>query len=197
VTCADRCSLCATLAAAGVSTGESQACPPEAEQLEKLGPGEGHFDSAQVRRCRACETLYRYRYHHEYDVGGSWDEYYLWRLEDAAQGPVSALLARSAGARDGPLAAALRHPSEQARQAAALLAWIWVGEGEPLDESVVALGETLRARDHVAGNFAYRSLLAYLRRGASERARVRAALERVAAGETSFAPILLRECARP
>ena len=190
------CATCAALAAAGVTTVERQVCPPEADQLEAFGPGEGHHGSWQVRRCRSCGALYRYRFHHEYDVAGSWDEEYAWRLEDAAQAPVRAMLEASAGALDAALVAGLGAGSAQAREAVMLLGWIRVGEGLPLaPSSLAAIARALADDEYLVGMFGYRLLLTYVRRGAAEARAVRAALDVEAAGETHFAPILRRECA--
>ena len=194
-TAVEGCAACAALAAAGVTTVDRDVCPGGEELLEVFGPGEGHHSTWQLRRCRDCGTIYRYSYHSEYDVTGSWDEYSLWRLEDPAQGPLQALLALPPGdARDPALAAVLRAPSDQAREAGALLAWIWVCEGQALDASVTAAAAALGDPTFMVGNFAYRTLLTYLRRGHAEATRTLADLAAEAASEPRFSPILGREC---
>lgn len=191
------CATCDGLAAEGVTTEERQCEPAGADALEVFGPGEGHHGSWQLRRCRTCGTLYRYRYHYEYDVAGSWDEFYFWRLEDAAQAPVRAMLDAAPGGRDAALEAALAHPSAHAREAAALVAWIWIGEGAPLAPgSIAALARALGDAEYLVGMFGYRALLTFLSRGAAEARAAADAMAAEAAGETRFRPILAREAAK-
>jgi hypothetical protein len=66
--------------------------PEGADKLEVFAPGSGHSNTVQMRRCRDCGTLYRYRYPSEYDVSGSWDDYFFRKLSDAAQQNIGLIL---------------------------------------------------------------------------------------------------------
>lgn len=187
------CALCAALARAGVTTVMQEVCPPEAASLEDVGrfkPG------AELQRCRECGAFYRYRHHYEYNaLGPSWDEYYLWRLEEPAQVALRALLAAPLSLRDAALAAMLRHDCDHAREAAAIVAWMWLEQGQRLDASVTAACQLLRDRVYYAAMFAYHALLDHIRVGREPAARVRAALEATGtADEKRFAGILVRAC---
>lgn len=190
------CLTCRALAAAGVDTREAEVCPPQAEQLEVFPVGEGHGGSTQLRRCRTCGTLYRYRHHSEYDVTGSWDEDWLWRVPDAAAALVAPLLGALDDERfDAALTQALRSPLPGATGAAAVVAWIASGAGRRFTTALVAQAEVLPGPDAYACNHCYRALLAYLRRGQAEARAVLAALQQSGAVEKDpqYTRVLLRE----
>lgn len=192
----DDCATCLALARAGVGTDEAERYPPEASALEEFRVGEGHGGSTQLRRCRTCGTLYRYRHHHEYDVSGSWDEDYLWRVPDDAAALIAPLLGTlDDAAYDLALAKALRSPLDGAKGAAAVVAWIAAGTTRPLSEALAAAAGMFAGADHLANNACYRALLAYLRRGPAEARAVLTALERAGLGGTdrTFTPLLLKE----
>lgn len=185
------CTLCATLAQAGVTTDMQEVCPPEAARLTDVGPTPG----SDLRRCPECGAFYRYRYHYEYNaLGPSWDEYYLWRLEEPAQEALRALLAAPEERRDAALEATLRHPCDHAREGGAIVALIQVKQGGVLGErSLVAACELLADRVYYAGMFAYLALLESAQRGRSRE--VLAALQATGtAAEPRYGGILVRAC---
>ncbi len=139
------CATCVALEAAGVTTDVKELLPAAAEALEIISPSRGHGDNQQIRRCPTCGTLYRYRYHYEYDVAGSWDEYYLWRLPETAREFLTPLLdpSQSEATRDLAFVPALRHHDEEVRAAAALALWAVVDQGLMLDAAVLPACEAL------------------------------------------------------
>ncbi len=188
------CPGCVALAAAGVTTDEREVRPPEAAGLEVFAPGEGHGGMVQVRRCRECGALYRYRAHSEYSAGGSWDEEWFWRLPPAAEDAVAEVLAAGDEERPHRLVAALRHADGMARETAALLAWVFAGRGDDLGVGIPAAAEVLADPVFLAGNYAYRALLCVIGRGPDEARFVREAIlhSGVADRDRRFVPILLR-----
>ncbi len=179
-----------------MTTAVREVLPPAAESLEIFAPGRGH-DNEQIRRCPTCGTLYRYRYHYEYDVTGSWDEYYLWRLPDAARTVLAPLLdaEQPDTPRDLAFVAALRHHDDEIRGASALALWSVVDQGLRLDAALVPACEILVDRVHSIGHFAYFALLGYLRRSPVAAAQVSAAMDAsdIDARDTRFAWILRKE----
>ena len=160
------CAVCAALASQGVGTEEREICPTEAAQLERFGPGGGHGDSAQIRRC-SCGTLYQYRFHYEYDVGGSWDEHYLWRIPGQGQDLLTRALDDSASVEDRctAITQALRHPKHQVRRAAALTCWILADQDVPLDGAMEVMVRKLADRVSTVGGGCYRALLTLVHTG--------------------------------
>lgn len=166
---APSCLLCDALSAAGVTTEQREVCPLEADALEVFAPGEGHRDNVQLRRCPGCGAFYRYRYHHEFDVGGSWDEYYLWRVPGEG-----AALARALAGDVVALDRLLRKRDPVVQEAAALAAWVVVCQGGqvPVESLVRRLGPR-----KPAANFAYRALRRLAERSAEGAAEVLAGLD--------------------
>ncbi len=191
------CATCASLGAAGVTTDVREVLPKAAETLEIFAPGRGHGDNEQIRRCPICGTLYRYRYHYEYDVTGSWDEYYLWRLPDAAREVIDPLLDPSQpdAQRDRAFVAALRHDHDEIRAAAALALWAAVDQDLTLDAALIPACETLADRKHLIGHFCYFALLWYLRRSPEAARQVTGTMDICAIDErdTHFSWILRKE----
>jgi hypothetical protein len=165
--------------------------------LEQFAPASGHSTTVQIRRCRTCGTLYRYRYHSEYDVSGSWDEFFIWKLSPAAQIVIGQLLNQAPGSRSAGMVTALRNPAADLREDAALLLWILTDADEAIDPELLAAAcESLTDATYLVGNYCYRALLSYAYRGALPATRLRAAIlqTKVADRETRFAWILLKEC---
>lgn len=169
------CVSCAALAAAGVTEEQREVYPKEASRLEVFAPGEGHASICQLRRCPDCAAWYQYRHHYEFDMGGSWDEYYLWRLPERARALTTVLVDPVPdAARCAALSPLLSDPSGRVRAAASLAAWILAGRGHDLP--VERTADPLEDDDHLAHNYRYRALLAFLRRGPTEAGRVLAAV---------------------
>ena len=191
------CETCVALEKAGVTTAVREILPRAAEALEVFAPGRGHGDNEQIRRCKTCGTLYRYRYHYEYDVTGSWDEYYLWRLPDTARAVLMPLLGADQPdvVRDLAFVPALQHHDDEIRTAAALALWAAVDQGLHLDAALLPACETLTDRLHIVGHFCYYALLWYLRRGPEATRQVTDAMDAsgIDARDTRFAWILRKE----
>ncbi len=191
------CSTCAALEAAGVTTEVRELLPEAAEALEIFAPGRGHGDNQQIRRCPTCGTLYRYRYHYEYDVAGSWDEYYLWRLPDAARTVIAPLLDASQpdAKRDQAFAVALRHRHDEIRTAAALALWAGVDQNLMLDAAIRTACEALADSAFLVGHFCYYALLWYLKRSPEAARQVINAMDACAidARDSRFSWILRKE----
>ncbi|MEZ6189514.1 MAG: hypothetical protein R3F62_31510 [Planctomycetota bacterium] len=189
------CATCAALRRAGVGTQERELCPPEADELEPIAPGEGYSQHAQLLRC-ACGALYRYRYHHEFDLGGSWEERYLWRLEPEAERALGAVLDREPEERAQALAPLLTAPSPTLREHAALYAWCLASTWGEFDDALEAACQALELEGTRGPDFAYRALLAFLERGEDEAGLVFGYLTKhdTAARDPRFAWILLKEC---
>jgi hypothetical protein len=196
------CQLCTQLAQAGVHRWQPDlsswmdSYPGIADQLESFAPGSGHSNTVQIRRCKDCGAVYRFRHHSEYDVSGSWDEYYLWRLSETAEPRIASLLAAQGAHRDELHAAALRDACGDLREDAALLLWIDADAGHPFSPTLLrAVAFALSDEVYLAGNYAYRALLSYGHRSAECGQSLLALLrqpERVKADE-HFTAILLRE----
>ena len=191
------CASCTALEAAGVTTDVKELLPAAAEALEIISPGRGHGDTQQIRRCPTCGTLYRYRYHYEYDVAGSWDEYYLWRLPKTARAFLTPLLdpSQPESTRDLAFVPALRHHDDEVRAAAALALWTAVDQGLPLDAAVLPACEALADKVHLIGHFCYFALLWYLKRGPLAARQVTDAMDACTIDErdTRFSWILRKE----
>ncbi|MCA8922980.1 MAG: hypothetical protein KDD82_14290 [Planctomycetes bacterium] len=190
------CETCAALRRGGVTASPREVCPPEADALEVIAPGQGYSDQAQLRRC-ACGALYRYRYHHEYDVGGSWEERYLWRLEPEAERALGAVLEAERGEQAARLAPALGGAAEDLREHAALLLWCLASTGAEVDDALEAACRALEQPPLLARDFAYRALLSFLERGEDEAGLVHGWLTKLKTAERDprYAWILLKECA--
>lgn len=199
------CPTCESLRTIGVKPVEPDPSPwidsppSEASVLEVFAPGQGHSDTVQIRRCRECGALYRYRYHNEYDVSGSWEEYFLWRMSDAAQPVIGAILSLPAGARADQLTAALQHAQADLREDAALLLWIVLDNGDPVPDKLLhAACEALTDPVHLVGNYCYRALLGYAYRGRSDARLLLDAITaaRITERESAFGWILVKECSQ-
>lgn len=191
------CPTCVALEKAGVTTEEREVCPIEAKLLEVFSGEEGHGGDWQIRRCKACGALYRFRHHYEYDVSGSWDEEYLWRLDDEAAALIAPLLGTEDPAvLDPGLTRALQSQDPQAREAAGVVAWIVAGRGVLLDAAIHAAAVALADHHFETGHFCYRALLTYLRGGPDQARAVSKAVESSgsAAKEKSYSWILEKEC---
>ena len=190
------CATCVALRREGVGFEPRELCPPEAEGLEAIAPGEGYSNQAQLRRC-SCGALYRYRYHHEFDVGGSWDEHWLWRLDPDAERALGAVLALPRPAQSEALAPLLTGAHEPLREHAALLLWCLASAGSEVDDALQAACQALERPPHLAADYAYRALLSFLERGEDEAGLVHGWLTklRTAERESKYAWILLKECA--
>ena len=191
------CATCVALEAAGVTTDVKELLPTAAEALEIISPGRGHGDNQQIRRCPTCGTLYRYRYHYEYDVAGSWDEYYLWRLPEMAREFLTPLLdpSQPETTRDLAFVPALRHHDDEVRTAAALALWTAVDQGLTLDAAVLPACETLADKVHLIGHFCYFALLWYLKRSPLAARQVTDAMDtcNIDERDTHFSWILRKE----
>jgi len=190
------CATCAALRREGVGLRPQELCPPEAEGLEAIAPGEGYSDQAQLRRC-ACGALYRYRYRHEFDVAGSWDEHWLWRLDPESEGALGAVLELPRPDQPRALAPLLTGAHERLREHAGLLLWCLASTGTEIDDALQAACQALEHPPQLAADYAYRALLSFLESGEDEAGLVHGWLTKLgtAEREPKFAWILLKECA--
>lgn len=198
------CATCRAVMALGAKTAPLEgemwpnSVPAEADALEVFAPGSGHSHTVQIRRCRDCGTLYRYRYHSEYDVSGSWDDYFFWRMSDAAQENIGRILQMPKGSRAPAHTAALKHSQADVREDAALLLWILMDDGEPMSaELLEAACFALADSTYLVGNYCYRGLLSFAFRGKAEAGLLQVAVNQAkqTATEDRFGWILLKECA--
>lgn len=198
------CNTCTSLTALGVKSPDPDAYPwtdsPPAgiDELTVFAPGSGHSTTVQIRRCEHCRTLYRYRYHSEYDVSGSWDEYFFWRLGDEAQQVIGGLLLMPVHGKSEALASALHNTDKYLREDASLLLWILADAGETFtDGLLLASCEALADENYLTGNYAYRGLLSFAYRGVAEAGKLKSILQGndLSRREDRFSAILLRECA--
>lgn len=170
------CATCLGLEAAGVTTQVREISPEGGDQLLGLAAHSNY----ELRACPHCGRLYGYRHHSEYDVTGSWDEYYYWVWPESCQAIVPALLdhSREPGERDRGFAEALAHEDPQVRLAGSLALASEVASGLTLGAALTAAATALADPEFLVGNFCYRALLAHIQRGPTEAALAREALDR-------------------
>lgn len=120
----------------------------------------------ELGRC-GCGTLYQYRFHYEYDVGGSWDEHSLWRIPGQGQDLLTRALDDSASLEDrwSAIIEALRHPNDQVRRAAALTCWILADQDVPLAGAMEVMVRKLADNVSTGGGGCYRALLTLVHTG--------------------------------
>lgn len=155
---------------------EEPGCPPG--PLERVLPPKSGSD--ELLRCRACGAFYRTRHTYEFLIPGTYEEDTFWRLSEDARKVITQIAAHPAH-RDELLSTALRDPSPEIADCAALIFWGAACAGESLPQSLVAAAEAHPASSPHGLNQSYRGLLEILRRGPAEAAAVGAALDRARA----------------
>jgi hypothetical protein len=173
------CPTCIALERAGkedrldicVNDGEQDpGLPPEVERLEVLCSDK--YRDRRILRCRDCGTFYRYSQRYEYSSNSpSYDEYHVYRVEDAVAKAVAPLFGSLAqDALDAALARAFRSDDEEVRKIAALVLESAPEKGG--EDALRAAAEGLADRDSEVCVLCYNALVQALSGRGSARARI-------------------------